>query len=61
MAHHVKELPHDRDTILYCSYPSETSTTHVAKILMNHGFKWVRFLHGGLEVWIVVGYVVVTT
>jgi membrane protein DedA with SNARE-associated domain/rhodanese-related sulfurtransferase len=60
VAHHLKELPRDRDTILYCSCPSEASAARVAKILMNHGFKRVRPLHGGLEAWIAAGYAVVT-
>jgi 3-mercaptopyruvate sulfurtransferase SseA len=27
---------------------------------MNHGFKRVRPLHGGLDAWLAAGYVVVT-
>ncbi len=36
---HLKDLPRDRDIILYCSCPSEASAARVAKILMNRGFK----------------------
>ena len=60
VAHHLKELPRDRDTILYCSCPSEASAARVAKILMNHGFKKVRPLYGGLDAWVAAGYAVVT-
>lgn len=60
VAHHLKELPRDRDTILYCSCPSEASAARVAKILMNHGFKRVRPLYGGLDAWVAAGYAVVT-
>jgi len=60
VAHHLKELPRDRDTILYCTCPSEASAARVAKILMNHGFKRVRPLHGGLDAWVAAGYAVVS-
>jgi membrane protein DedA with SNARE-associated domain/rhodanese-related sulfurtransferase len=60
VARHLKELPRDRDIILYCTCPSEASAARVAKILMNHGFKRVRPLYGGLEAWVAAGYAVVT-
>lgn len=53
---HVKDLPRDRDIILYCSCPNEASAAQVAKLLMNSGFKKVRPLHGGLDAWIAAGY-----
>ena len=55
---HLKDLPRDRDTILYCSCPSEASAARVAKILMNHGFKQVRPLHGGLDAWVAAGHAI---
>jgi membrane protein DedA with SNARE-associated domain/rhodanese-related sulfurtransferase len=58
---HLKDLPRDRDIIVYCTCPSEASAARVAKILMNHGFKHVRPLHGGLDAWLAAGYAVVTT
>ncbi|MEP6546839.1 MAG: DedA family protein/thiosulfate sulfurtransferase GlpE [Gammaproteobacteria bacterium] len=61
VAHHLKELPRDRDIILYCTCPSEASAARVAKILMNHGFKRVRPLYGGLDAWVAAGYAVATT
>jgi membrane protein DedA with SNARE-associated domain/rhodanese-related sulfurtransferase len=60
VAHHLKELPRDRDIILYCTCPSEASAARVAKMLMNHGFKHVRPLHGGLDAWVAAGHAVVT-
>src|SRR5205814_6448014 len=54
--HHVKDLPRDREVIVYCSCPNEASAAQVAKILMNSGFTKVRPLHGGLEAWIAAGY-----
>ncbi len=53
---HLKDLPKDRDIILYCTCPSEASAARVAKILMNRGFTRVRPLQGGLEAWVAAGY-----
>jgi membrane protein DedA with SNARE-associated domain/rhodanese-related sulfurtransferase len=58
VAHRLKELPRDREIILYCTCPSEASAARVAKILMNHGFKRVRPLYGGLDAWVAAGYAV---
>lgn len=58
VAHELKELPRDRDIILYCTCPSEASAARVAKILMNHGFKRVRPLYGGLDAWVAAGFAV---
>ena len=55
---HVKDLPRDRDIILYCTCPNESSAAHAAKQLMQHGFTRVRPLHGGLDAWIAAGYAV---
>ncbi len=55
---HVKDLPRDRDIILYCACPNEASAANAAKLLMNHGFTRVRPLHGGLDAWIEAGYAV---
>lgn len=54
----LKDLPRERDIILYCTCPSEASAARVARILMNHGFKRVRPLHGGLDAWVAAGYAV---
>jgi membrane protein DedA with SNARE-associated domain/rhodanese-related sulfurtransferase len=53
---HIRELPRDRDIILYCSCPNEASAAQVAKLLMNSGFVRVRPLLGGLEAWIAAGH-----
>ena len=55
---HVRELPRDRDIVVYCSCPNEASAATVAKLLMNHGLTRVRPLHGGLDAWIEAGYAV---
>lgn len=53
---HVKDLPRDREIILYCTCPNEVSAAEAAKLLMDNGFTRVRPLHGGLEAWIAAGY-----
>ena len=55
----LKGLPRDHDIVLYCACPSEASAARVARVLMNHGFKKVRPLHGGLDAWRAAGYAVV--
>ena len=57
-AHRLKELPRDREIILYCTCPSEASAAQVARVLMHHGFKRVRPLYGGLDAWVAAGYAV---
>jgi len=53
---HLEQLPRDRDIVLYCTCPNEASAAQVARLLMTHGFKRVRPLHGGLDAWIAAGY-----
>jgi membrane protein DedA with SNARE-associated domain/rhodanese-related sulfurtransferase len=53
---HVKDLPRDRDVILYCNCPNEASAAQAAKLLKDHGFTRVRPLHGGLDAWVQAGY-----
>ncbi len=55
----IEDLPRDREVIVYCTCPSEASAARVARMLMNHGFKHVRPLHGGLDAWVAAGYAVV--
>jgi membrane protein DedA with SNARE-associated domain/rhodanese-related sulfurtransferase len=57
---HVKELPRDREIILYCACPNEASAAQVAKLLIDAGFMRVRPLLGGLEAWIAAGHPVET-
>jgi len=60
VSEHIRELPRDKDIILYCTCPNEASAARVAQILVNNGFKKVRPLHGGLDAWIAAGYAVAT-
>jgi membrane protein DedA with SNARE-associated domain/rhodanese-related sulfurtransferase len=54
----VGSLPRDREIIFYCTCPNEASAAQAARLLMKHGFKRVRPLHGGLDAWIAAGYTV---
>jgi rhodanese-related sulfurtransferase len=58
MEQHVSDLPRDRDIVLYCTCPNESSAAHAAKQLMRHGFTRVRPLYGGLDAWVAAGYAV---
>jgi rhodanese-related sulfurtransferase len=58
VAARVGTLPRDREIIFYCTCPNEASAAQAARLLMNHGFKRVRPLHGGLDAWIAAGYTV---
>jgi len=53
---HVKDLPRDREIILYCTCPNEASAAQIAKMLLDSGFKRVRPLLGGLDAWIAAGH-----
>jgi membrane protein DedA with SNARE-associated domain/rhodanese-related sulfurtransferase len=56
VAQQLGQLSRDREIVLYCTCPNEVSAARVAKILMSHGFKRVRPLHGGLDAWLAAGY-----
>lgn len=48
-------LPIDRDIVLYCNCPNEASAAHIARLLMDRGFRRVRPLEGGLDAWAAAG------
>jgi membrane protein DedA with SNARE-associated domain/rhodanese-related sulfurtransferase len=41
----------DREVVLYCGSPSESTSAHVAFALRRRGFESVRPLAGGLQAW----------
>jgi membrane protein DedA with SNARE-associated domain/rhodanese-related sulfurtransferase len=43
------------EIVVYCSCPSEASAAGVARLLMDHGFRRVRPLAGGIDAWIAAG------
>lgn len=46
-----RELPHDRDVVLYCACPRDAASVHVAWKLREEGFPHVWALAGGIEAW----------
>lgn len=46
----------DTELVVYCTCPNEASAAVVAKALMDHGYKRVRPLLGGLDAWYEAGY-----
>lgn len=55
---HMGELPLDSEIVLYCNCPNEASAAQAARVLLNHGFRQVRPLGGGLDAWIAAGFAV---
>lgn len=46
------------EVVVYCACPNEASAAKVAKALVQHGFKRVRPLAGGIDAWIASGFAV---
>jgi len=44
------------EVVVYCACPNEATAVKVAKALVQHGFKRVRPLHGGIDAWIAAGH-----
>jgi membrane protein DedA with SNARE-associated domain/rhodanese-related sulfurtransferase len=44
------------EVVVYCACPNEASAVKVAKALVQHGFKRVRPLYGGIDAWIAAGH-----
>jgi rhodanese-related sulfurtransferase len=48
---HLSEIPRDRDIVLYCTCPSETTAAKTAAILTRLGIERVRPLRGVFDQW----------
>jgi rhodanese-related sulfurtransferase len=46
-----REIPRDRDVIVYCSCPNEVSAARAALLLHRKGILRVRPLLGGIDAW----------
>jgi len=53
---YLGELPTGRTIVTYCTCPNEASSAKLAKTLLDHGFKNVHPLYGGLDAWQAAGY-----
>jgi membrane protein DedA with SNARE-associated domain/rhodanese-related sulfurtransferase len=54
----VRDIPLDREMVIYCTCPNEVSAAKAAKTLMDLGYRRVRPLLGGLDAWDQAGYLV---
>lgn len=48
----LRDLPRDREVVTYCSCPHDEASIHAAKVFLDAGFKHVRVLHGGWQMWL---------
>ncbi|MET0205228.1 MAG: DedA family protein/thiosulfate sulfurtransferase GlpE, partial [Casimicrobiaceae bacterium] len=46
----------ESEVIVYCACPNEYTAAKVAKALVQHGFKRVRPLLGGIDAWVAAGH-----
>jgi len=53
---HHREIPRDRDVVLYCNCPNEATSASVALQLRRLGITRVRPLAGGFETWRGLGF-----
>ena len=52
------DVPRTSEIVVYCTCPSEASAARVARLLMDHGYRHVRPLEGGLDAWVSAGHAV---
>jgi rhodanese-related sulfurtransferase len=48
----LKDLPRDREVVTYCACPHDEASIHAARIFLEAGFKHVRVLRGGWQMWL---------
>ena len=46
----------ESEVVVYCACPNEYTAAKIAKVLVQHGFKRVRPLLGGIDAWIAAGH-----
>jgi membrane protein DedA with SNARE-associated domain/rhodanese-related sulfurtransferase len=56
IAERHREIPRDRDVVLYCTCPSEATAARTALLLLKHGIERVRPLRGGYDEWKRLGF-----
>jgi rhodanese-related sulfurtransferase len=52
----LKTYPRDTEIVVYCACPNEESAATAAKHLRQAGFKKIRPLLGGIDVWVQAGH-----
>ena len=48
----LKDLPRDRELVTYCACPHDEASIQAARIFLEAGFKRVRVLQGGWQMWL---------
>ena len=48
----LKDLPRDREVVTYCACPHDEASIQAARIFLEAGFKRVRVLQGGWQMWL---------
>lgn len=56
LVEHCKEIPRDRDVVLFCTCPSEATSAKMALAIRKLGVYRVRPLRGGYDEWKRLGY-----
>lgn len=56
LVEHCKEIPRDRDVVLFCTCPSEATSAKMALAIRKLGVYRVRPLRGGYDEWKGLGY-----
>ncbi len=51
-----REIPRDREVVLYCTCPNEATSARIAAQLSTHGITRVAVLQGGFHAWRERGY-----
>ena len=46
----------ESEVVVYCACPNEYTAAKIAKVLVQHGFKRVRPLLGGIDAWVAAGH-----
>lgn len=52
----VEGIPRRRELVTYCSFPNEATSARAARTLIEHGYRRVHPLQGGLLEWEEAGY-----
>jgi rhodanese-related sulfurtransferase len=48
----LKDVPRDSEVVTYCACPHDEASLRAAQILVDAGFKHVRVLTGGWQMWL---------
>lgn len=58
LATHISAIPRDRKVVIYCTCPSQASSSRALQLLRSKGFPQVQVLAGGFQAWKKSGFTV---